>query len=84
MGNNRRHTRPQYRSPEGRRGPSYYTAKALHSFLVDDAVKGHATEIRWAVGAYEEIAKQRKQTIDDATKHVMDEVAAMGRSMPMI
>jgi hypothetical protein len=51
---------------------------------VDDAVKGHATEIRWAVGAYEEIAKQRKQTIDDATKHVMDEVAAMGRSMPMI
>lgn len=82
MGNARRFRRKQYRSPEGRRAPQHYSAQQLHDFLVDDAIKGHATELRWATAAYQEIAKQRRQNPDQAFAAVRNEVIAAGKFMP--
>lgn len=82
MSNRSRFVRRQYRSPEGRRAPQHYTPDELHRFLVDDAIKGHPTEIRWATAAYMRIAKQRRQHPDAAFEAVRAEVVASGKFMP--
>jgi hypothetical protein len=84
VSNQRRFQRRQYRSNEGRRAPSYYSAAQLHRYLVEDAVKGHATDLKWSVAAYQEIASKRGITIERATRAVFDEVEAAGRTMPML
>lgn len=68
--------------------PHRYTAGELHQFLVSDAVKGHPTDVRWALEAYAQIGQQRHRHLgtsraaEQAYQDVAREVASLGRSMP--
>lgn len=76
--------RPQL-TPEGRKGVDAYTAEELHRFLVEDAVKSHATFLPWAVAAYERIGRLRQTSADEAYQEVRQEVHVLrGRpGMPL-
>ena len=54
-----RRDRRSYISPEGRQHPSKYSADELHTLLVEDAVRSHATDLQWAVMAYKRIGRLR-------------------------
>lgn len=75
----------KYRSAEGRDHPSTYDADTLHRLLVEDAVKMRATDLAWAVAAYERIAERRRTSVDAAFGAVVDEVEAITgrRHMPI-
>lgn len=66
-----------YKSAEGRDHPSFYNADEVMKFLVEDAVKHHATDLRWFVAAMLEISRQRKITAEDAMLALLDEVEAL-------
>lgn len=76
-------------SPEGRKGVEEYSANELHTFLVEDAVKRHATFLPWAVKAYERIGAVRHggggEGAETAYSAVLDEVEALTglRMMPV-
>lgn len=63
------------------------SADELHRHLVTDAVKGIATDLPWAVAAYERIGKLTKRGAEDAYQQVRAEVAELRggwRGMPML
>lgn len=63
------------------------SADELHRQLVTDAVKGIATDLRWAVAAYERIGKLTRRGAEDAYQQVRAEVAELRggwRGMPML
>lgn len=63
------------------------SADELHRQLVTDAVKGIATDLPWAVAAYERIGKLTKRGAEDAYQQVRAEVAGLRggwRGMPML
>lgn len=66
--------RRRRRSEEGRRHVDHYTATELHTFLVEDAVVRHATDLQWAVEAYERIGRLRGCGAELAFIAVVDEV----------
>lgn len=70
-------------TPEGRKGVDAYTVAELHQFLVEDAVKHHATFLPWAVAAYSRIGA-RKGGAESAYQKVLDDVEAItgSRMMP--
>lgn len=73
-------------SPEGRRGVEEYTPAELHKFLVEDAVKHHATFLPWAVAAYERIGDAPGgKGADAAYVKVLDDVEQLTglRRMPI-
>lgn len=72
-------------SNEGRRGVVEYSATELHRFLVEDAVKHHATQLDWAVEAYHRIGKLTGKGAEDAFTEVLDEVEVLTgvRMMPV-
>lgn len=72
-------------SPEGRRGVAEYTEAELHRFLVEDAVKSHATYLPWAVKAYDRIGQLNKRGAEAAYQAVLDEVESLTglRHMPV-
>lgn len=72
-------------SPEGRRGVAAYSAKELHKFLVEDAVKKHPTYLPWAVEAYDRIGQQTKKGAEAAFQSVLDDVELLtgDRRMPV-
>lgn len=72
-------------SPEGRRGVDAYTAPELHRFLVEDAVKNHATYLPWAVEAYQRIGERTHKGAEAAYIEVLNEVEALTgkRLMPV-
>lgn len=61
------------------------TADQLHRKLVDDACRGHATDLQFATLAYKRIAHLRRQPLDDAFKAVEAEVKQRrgGLGMPL-
>lgn len=75
----------KYRSAEGRDHPSTYDVDTLHRLLVEDAVKMRATDLAWAVAAYERIAERRRVPVDTAFQAVVDEVETITgqRRMPV-
>jgi len=72
-------------SPEGRRGVEHYAAAELQQFLVEDAVKRHATWLPWTVTAYERIGVLTGKGAETVYQEVLDEVEALTglRLMPM-
>lgn len=73
-------------SPEGRRGVEEYMPAQLHKFLVEDAVKRHATFLPWAVAAYDRIgAAPGGKGGDAAYVSVVDDVEQLtgSRHMPV-
>lgn len=74
-----------YRSAEGRVHPSECTADQLMTWLVEDAVKHHATDLRWFVAAILEVAKQRRIGAEDAMLALLDQVEALTgmRALPI-
>lgn len=54
-----------------------YREGELHQFLVADAVKHHATELRWAVAAYKRIGKLNGRGPEAAFLAVVAEVEAL-------
>jgi len=75
----------QYRSAEGRVHPSECNADQLMTWLVEDAVKHHATDLHWFVAAMIEISRQRRISAEDAMLALLDEVEALTglRALPM-
>lgn len=78
-------TAQPYKSAEGRDHPTDYSATQLQAFLVEDAVKHHATDLRWFVAAMLEIARQRSIGVEAAMLALLDEVEALTglRGLPM-
>jgi hypothetical protein len=73
-------------TPEGRKGVEEYSAAELHTFLVEDAVKRHATFLPWAVAAYERIgAAPGGKGAEAAYQSVLDDVEGLTglRRMPV-
>jgi hypothetical protein len=72
-------------TPEGRRGVEAYSVEELHGFLVEDAIKRHATFLPWAIAAYERIGEQRRVGAEAAYQAVLDEVESLTglRRMPI-
>lgn len=72
-------------SPEGRMPVREYNEVQLRKFLVEDAVKHHATWLPWAVAAYERIGKLSRKGSEAAYLQVLDEVEALTglRIMPV-
>lgn len=64
-------------SPEGRFRVGDYNERQLHEFLVEDAVRHHATDLRWAILAYRRIGKLNGRGPEEAFKAVVDEVEAL-------
>lgn len=75
----------KYRSAEGRDHPRTYDPDTLHRLLVQDAVQMRATDLAWAVAAYERIAERRRISVDAAFTAVVDEVESLTghRRMPL-
>lgn len=75
----------KYQSAEGRVHPSECTADQLMTWLVEDAVKHHATDLRWFVAAILEVSKQRRINAEAAMLALLDEVEALTglRGLPM-
>lgn len=61
------------------------TETQLRGALVTDAVKRIATDLRWAVAAYEEIGRRSGKGAEQAYRDVLDEVEALTglRMMPV-
>lgn len=72
-------------SPEGRRSVRDYNEEQLRTFLVQDAVKRHATDLAWAVAAYDRIGRLSRRGAEAAYVQVLDEVEALTgrREMPV-
>ena len=72
-------------TPEGRRPVESYSATELHTILVTDAVKNHATWLPWAIAAYTRIGERTGRGAEDAYHAVLDEVEALTglRKMPI-
>lgn len=64
-------------TPEGRLPVEAYTASQLHQFLVEDAVKHHATYLPWAVNAYKRIGERSGKGAEQAFQDVLDAVEAL-------
>lgn len=75
----------KYQSAEGRDHPSEFTADRLMALLVEDAVKYHATDLRWFVAAILEVARQRRIDAEAAMLALLDEVEALTglRALPI-
>lgn len=75
----------KYVSAEGRDHPVDYTHTTLMAFLVEDAVKHHATDLRWFVAAMIEISRQRAISAEAAMLALLDEVEALTgmRALPI-
>lgn len=80
-----RRQKPEPLSPEGRRPVREYKADELHRFLVEDAVKHHATDLDWAIRAYTRIGKLTRNGPEAAILAVLDEVEQLTglRQMPV-
>lgn len=63
-------------SPEGRRPVREYKEGELRRFLVEDAVRHHATWLPWATEAYERIGKLSGKGSEAAYLSVVEEVMA--------
>lgn len=61
------------------------SAGQLHRKLVQDACTGHATDLQFTILAYQKIARERRQPLDDAYKAVEAEVRQKrgGLGMPL-
>lgn len=72
-------------SPEGRRGVEAYNETELRRFLVEDAVRKHATYLPWAVAAYQRIGDLSGKGAEVAFESVLDEVESLTglRLMPV-
>lgn len=81
----RRHDPAKVRAGQAARIVNRSSADELHAKLVGDAVNGRATDIQFAVLAYEKIAKVRRIPLDDAFKAVEAEVVVRrgGLGMPL-
>lgn len=62
-----------------------YKQADLHRFLVEDAVRHHATDLPWAVAAYDRIGKLSGKGAEAAYQAVLDDVEALTglRVMPV-
>lgn len=61
-----------------------YTAAELHRFLVEDAVKLHATDLPWMVAACVRIGQVDGCGVEEAYQRVRGEVHELtGRGMPV-
>lgn len=65
-----------------RKHPSTYGASELIAMLVDDALTGHATDLRWAVVAYQVIGDKTGHGPEWAFAQVSGQVHARGGFMP--
>lgn len=72
-------------TPEGRLPAHEYTEARLRTFLVEDAVRAHATYLPWAVAAYDRIGKLSGRGPEAAFLEVVAEVEALTghAEMPM-
>lgn len=64
-------------TPEGRLPVEAYSSTDLHRMLVEDAVKGHATYLPWAIAAYKRIGEKTGRGSEDAFQAVLDEVETL-------
>lgn len=73
------------RSNEGRLDPHHYSEAQLRQFLVEDAVKKHATQLDWAIAAYQRIGELSGEGPEAAYRSVLDEVETLTglRLMPV-
>lgn len=85
MSNRRFGRRPKFRlSAEGRKPVDAYTAGQLHRFLVEDGVQLHATDLPWAVKAYDRIGELHGCGAEEAYQRVRAEVRELsGHGMPV-
>ena len=61
-----------------------YRADELRRFLVEDAVKQHATDLPWMVGAIRRIGNIEHKPLDDVLVSIEAEVVGLtGRGMPV-
>ena len=65
-----------------RKHPSRYEASELVAMLVDDALTGHPTDLRWAVTAYQVIGAKTGNGPEWAFAQVSGQVHARGGFMP--
>ena len=81
----RRHDPAVTRAAQAAKVVEASTADQLHRKLVDDACRGHATDVQFSILAYQRIAKLRRQPLDDAFKAVEAEVRQKrgGLGMPL-
>ena len=82
----RRHHNPaETRAQQAAKVVNATSAGHLHRKLVQDASTGHATDIQFAVLAYQKIARERRIPLDDAYKAVEAEVRQKrnGLGMPL-
>lgn len=72
--------------PDQRSRPSSYSAAELHEMLVTDAAARHATDLRWAIAAYDRIGQLTRRGAEDAFQAVLDDVEARTgiRAMPVV
>jgi hypothetical protein len=81
----RHRDRPSQLSPEGRRDVREYKEGELRRFLVEDAVRHHATWLPWATAAYERIGKLSGKGAEVAYVSVVEEVMAVtGNNMLVV
>ena len=81
----RRHNPAETRAQQAAKVVNATTAGQLHRKLVNDACNGHATDLQFAILAYQKISKERRIPLDDAFKAVEAEVRQKrgGLSMPL-
>lgn len=81
----RRHDPAATRAAQAAKVVAATSAGQLHRKLVQDACTGHPTDIQFAVLAYQKIARERRQPLDDAYKAVEAEVRQKrgGLGMPL-
>lgn len=81
----RRHDPAQVRAAQAARLVNRCNADDLHEKLVNDAVGGHATDIQFALLAYQRISRLRGIPLDDAFNAVQAEVVSRrgGLGMPV-
>lgn len=72
--------------PDQRQHPSVYSAAELHEMLVTDAAARHATNLRWAIAAYDRIGHLTLRGAEAAFQAVLDDVEARTgiRAMPVV
>lgn len=81
----RRHNPAETRAQQAAKVVNATSAGHLHRKLVNDACNGHATDVQFAMLAYQKIARERRQPLDDAYKAVEAEVRQKrnGLGMPL-
>jgi hypothetical protein len=81
----RRHNPAETRAQQAAKVVNATSADQLHRKLVNDACTGHATDVQFAMLAYEKIARVRRIPLDDAFKAVEAEVRQKrgGLGMPL-